>query len=55
MKYSSIFVRGFRVCTFKVHRNTRIIFFFSFDFETASTDNYGEPVISHLTTARQIC
>lgn len=44
---------GFWVCTFKVYKSTRIIFVL-FAFETAFADNYGRPVLSHLTTARQI-
>lgn len=60
MKSSSIFIkkRGEQIWGFKVYKNTRIISFLFcfvfFTFEAAFADNYGRPVVSHLTTARQI-
>jgi len=59
MKSSFIFIKkrgdrflGLYFQSSEEHKNDLHVF--SFVFEIAFADNYGEPVISHVTTARQI-
>lgn len=61
MKSSSIFIekRGEQILglyfpSLQKHENNLFFVLFFFAFETAFADNYGRPVISHLTIARQI-